>query len=239
MSTKLRSHTATTDEYMTSPTLLQLGEEWVEINLTPHDRRIHSWGVLFEACFTAGDVVDLIDTSPTPVKDQLLYALVIAPGYLPRRILLQALLPKLTKMAAQRARARSSMFEDTLQDLIGDFWASCQDYPRGSSRCVALNLIRPLRAAHYAPEIPFADVPNPSEDHRSAAVEDAGETELNMLFTKAIRTGMISDADVQLLTRVYIDEVPARAVATEIGISYASVRQRCTRIKQRLATIAA
>ena len=70
------------------------------------------------------------------------------------------------------------------------------------------------------------------------------DAELLMLLAWSVRTGVLELHEARLLARIYLpDGQPpdARAIAAELGISRAALRQRCSRLARRLghAAIAA
>lgn len=143
-----RSHTAV-PEGLSSPLYRQLIQEWVELHHSPSTTRaVRRWVRLepvLAGCRTPGEIVDRIDVAPHEEKDQLLLALVRLAqdgNQLAGRTALQALLPKLSRIASRTSQSSTGTWaEDHRHITIAEFWQVLADYPvQRRPRRVAANL---------------------------------------------------------------------------------------------------
>lgn len=221
-------------------TITALLYEWVSINRSlEFTRQVQRMDPLFAVCITPGDVVDLIDRSTQEDRNKMLYVLARSDSYLAHRILLQALLPRLLRIALRRSW-RTGHIEDHLQDCISDFWTTCANYPEKSTTSVDYNLVRTPYTPHpsVTDTVAFdsiveeiAELPQP-EQHDT----NAGDR-LDQLFQSALDNGAVAEEDLELLRLVYLEEYTSHEVAEQMGVSPAFIRKRCQRIRQRLAKV--
>lgn len=225
-----RSHDVV-PESITSPTLIGLAEEWVAINATAeYHRQVAQMG--FPGCTRPGDVLDMIDSSTDVLEcNDVLYRLVTHDSYLSSRMVLQALLPRILKIALGRA-ARSETLEDHLQILITEVWESIASYPAHCTRYVAYNLTR----RHGFPQetddrcVPVAEIYETADTTAAEA-----ELELNLLLDAGLRAGAVSSEDVDLLLEIYVQGYNATEAAKPRNVSAAAIRKRCQRALSRLS----
>lgn len=233
-----RSHHAVPDVPM-SPTLLGLAKEWVAINgAAEYHSQVRRLNI--EGCNTPGDLVDLIDSSPTEQKNQILHALIVADTYVSTRVILQAFLPRLLNQAQRRSWYGGTL-EDHLQEMISELWQRVAEYPRESTaaRWTTFTTQR-LQPSRFVPEdeqhLPL------EEDHLElpTAPEDTTATQiLEDLFRAGLDRGLVTADDLELLNELYlgIQEITSAEVASNRGCSAAAVRKRSERIKKRLALL--
>lgn len=225
-------------------TIEALLSEWVSLNDDDHTARLSRLHPLLLACSTPGDVVDLIDRSSSTDANTILYALVMEGSYLARRIVLQALLPKLLNDTLRIARKTRENLDDCLQDRISDFWNACTTYNAASTQWVALNLTRTRNGRHTTPEITEVLYANITDNLLTPATTGASNEAdntawLNRLLTTALDNGAIDVDDIELLEKIYVEGYTSTELAHEWGLTPASVRKRCQRARQHLAAIPA
>lgn len=181
------------------------------------------------------------------------------------RVVLQALLPKLAKTASHAGglctSSSDTWSEDRRHITIAEFWDVMADYPvdrRTSS--VASNLTldtlhRVTGARKPAPDLPvdphdFRDDVNHDGARRTwlaglsttdpdPVEEITPDSDLIQVIAWGMRTETISQAEAQLLVTSYLPERASGfgfgTAATELGLSQAAVRQRCSRASRKLA----
>lgn len=231
-----RSHD-TVPASITSPALRSLAQEWVTINATAeHHRQVAQLGV--PGCSRPGDVLDLIDAADDVTANDLLYRLVMHDSYLSSRMALQAVMPRVFKVARGRATF-DGHFEDHLQALICEVWETIASYPEHRTNHVALNLTR-TRALDRtgdslcAPVAEFFDSVIGTETD-----DDTPERELDWVLHAGLHSGAVSEADVELLLEVYVQGYSATEAAERRNMTSVAVRKRCERIRTRLAAAGA
>lgn len=230
--------------------------EWtVAANTTRSLATVRSWAQAspaLEGYTHAVDVLIDIDNGDGATKDAKLAALVdLAQGgdRLAGRTVLQAMLPKLTRLALC-VDLSNDRTDDRAQVVVVAFLDVLDHYPldRRPARVagnLALDTLHALtkdrRTKPVAGERPVADIEALAAalehdsvhvaGHRDAAVHSADE--LSDVLAWAVNTGVVSAADADLLTAVYS---PASGhsgghgpAAADRGLSPAAVRQRCSR----------
>lgn len=253
-----------------SPLYRQLTQEWADLNSTTSvQRQIRRWSrtetVL--APFTRpGEIVDAIDEAPYAEKDALLLALIrlFQKGHqLAGRIVLQAFLPKLCRVAHSAAGCTGSpdtWAEDSRHIALGEFWGVMSTYPveRRPSKVGAnlsldtLNRVSDARSQRF--EIPVAPyelqqafrhvsgdltwVDGQQEPGSRAEDQVTNDWDLLQLISWGVEEGAITRDEGQLLTMAYLPEKTAGYgfpdAASQFGISQAAARQRCSRAARRL-----
>ncbi len=247
----------------------ELAEEWVRLNADP------SLVLVLERWSTGrpeltgarrpADLVDSIDAGCPAAKDELLGALIdlFQQGQqLAGRVLLQAMLPKLSSFAFRsgllaRIEARP---EDRFQFVLCEFWEVLSAFPieRRRSR-IAANLVMEtlhrLARVTRLPEVAMdpvqlgeltelPDVDTPERRLEIADPEPDPGGDLDALLAWAQRNKVLPGADVALLRTVYLLDAEAtqssvsaayRRAAAECGTSGDAMRQRTHRARRRLS----
>lgn len=239
---------------ITSSLYRHLLAEWVAIGQQPATRiALRRWGRAEPALAnhqTPGDIVDAIDNADYAGADEILIALIrrFQSGHqLAGRILLQALLPKLCRLAHYSRDA--DYLDAARQTAIAEFWQVITDYNPDRTRKVAITLaLNTLRAiTHHAntPEIPTAIIndlaattePAPSvAEPEAATFELTNDADLTQVIHWARRENAITDAEAEILTISYThDTYGFTEAAHRFGITAATVRKRCERATRKLA----
>lgn len=237
----------------------QLVADWLHIHaLTASATAIRRWARRHPALAglaRPGDVVDAIDAADPDAKDVLLLALISEfqrGQQLAGRIVLQAMLPKLLRIARSTASS-VSWEEDRRHITIAAMWEVLAAYPiaRRSSR-VAANVA--LDTLHQVTRRPGQIEPMPVDpvelargftvskalDHWSSPITDelSADGDLQQMLNWALTHQIITRADAHLLAISY-PAAGRRAqfdvAARQLGISQEAVRQRCHRVRTRLA----
>lgn len=233
-----RSHT-TVPESITSPTLRGLAEEWVRINESAeYHRQVQALQIA--GCLTPGDVVDAIDAGTHEQQNQMLLRLMESDSYLATRIALQALLPRIVRDAQRRWRIIEGLaIDDHIQTLISEVWDRAANYPLHRTKHVAMELLRPFKRSAqdlFEESLPLLL----SEDHEAKTPPEAAtdpSTVLERVLEGGLEYGLVTTQDLELISAIYIKGHASSAVAAAQGLSYAAVRKRCQRIKERLALV--
>lgn len=251
-----------------SPLYRQLMREWEALNGLPTTATtVHRWAQLEPDLTDLGspvEILDAIDGGDPDIKDRLLLALIRlhqAGHHLAGRTVLQAMLPKLAKMARSTAGPRR---EDYRHDTLSEFWLVLTGYPttRRTTR-VAANLA--LDTLHRL------TVDARRDDHRHQQAADLGErplagdalgggdqlqrihvdrhhdddftedTHLTDVLLWAVAHQVITAEQAQLLVTCYLPANPDTAygfttAARQLGLSETAIRKRCSRISRTLAT---
>ncbi len=246
----------------TTPGLISaLATEWPITIATTHARaQVRAWAST-EPALTghhhAGDILDDIDSGDTIEKDAILLALLRlahAGDNLAARTVLQAMLPKLRRLAGY-----VDLDHGTLGDrgaiVIEAFLAVLRTYPLSRrTRAVAGNLA--LDTLHAITDHRRNDpvVTQPTTPHRMEVLLDNErildtrtaatlntEEELWNVLTWALEENVINRTDLDLLVAVFLPPEPGMtgtqaAVAEHMGLSPATVRQRCSRATRAIRT---
>lgn len=244
-----RSHTSLPDG-LTSSLYRQLIQEWVELHHSPSTTRtVQRWArrePVLKGCRTPGEIVDRIDLAPHVEKDELLLALVrlAQDGHqLAGRTVLQALLPKLSRIASRTSQSSTGTWaEDHKHITIAEFWQVLAEYPvERRPRRVAANL--GLDTLHRICRAGKRPEPVPVDPHDHLTPEDqftAGharytylsakgdqadigsglelsvDSDLPQLLAWALQQRLLTEDEAQLLTTVYLHaEKPGAGYAAE------------------------
>lgn len=181
------------------------------------------------------------------------------------RAVLQALLPKLQRMVGRMRSGPEHNLEDRRQAAIAILWELLARYPidrrpHQVAANLALDTLHELTAAQRQRyrELPAEDMMHGvygdawrSEHHRllwptSGALAEPGaamhgptsDDDLTQVIAWGVSAGAISSVDGDLLRRVYTpsaDRSGGAAAAAELGLSWPTARQRCSRAGRRLA----
>lgn len=205
------------------PVVAAFGDEWRALRDHPVPL---AWQ---QACPELDGVTRLCELSAAVICDRIAAHLVIACQWgdrLAGRVLVQALLPRLSGLAARDARHE-------LGDYVSTLWELLHDYPiERRHHAVSTNLLldtrkRLSRAAcreivvEHPPEPP--PPPVSSSRTRAAAAIDL-----------ATRRGMISPGNAAVLRSVYLDGLSGRQAAQRHAISEDLVRYRCSSSVKRM-----
>ena len=234
----------------------------------PAAARLRAWAeahpVLAEAdCESMAELEWRVKTARPADGDRLLLALLelARTDELAARLVLQVMLPKALRLAgtqlARQARHGTSTDRDEAQAVaVAALWEVIRTYPVATRRVrVAANLaLDALSLVHRGRvagavrsgvrELPVAGLEYPGAEERlRAADRQPVDAELLTVLAAAVRDRVVEVEEARLLARVYgVDEsgrpVDGRAVAAELGISWAALRQRCSRTTRRLAAAA-
>lgn len=242
----------------------QLAGEWSRLAASSAvARTVRRWAAtepLLAAAAGAGDVVDAIDTADPAATDELIRALLrlFHDGHqLAGRILLQAMLPKLSHLA--RARRSTGRLDEDDEDrrcnVVAAFWEVLARPGTGRTANLAgslaldtLNLVTVRRGSvreesvdpgHFeqgqAVAWPYRHVPDIATSV-AAAHEPNDYWPLEALVSWGVHAGAITSGEAAALTAVQ-RAWPRRSadVAAELGLSPANLRQRCSRATRSLA----
>lgn len=249
-------------EGITSPLYRQLTQEWARLHDTPSTTlSVRRWGRIEPALagyHQPGQIVDAIDAADHDRTNELLLALtrLFQSGHhLAGRIVLQALLPKLSKLAEHAdgmcTASRETWDEDRRHITIAEFWDVMAHYPvERRTRAVAANLAfetlhRITGARKPPPEIPVDFHADPVESASLVAIDSdpfneiTTDDDLLHIITWGIQREVITSAEAQLLITVYSTQKGAgfgfTIAAEQLDLSAAAVRQRCSRTTRKLA----
>jgi DNA-directed RNA polymerase specialized sigma24 family protein len=180
------------------------------------------------------------------------------------RVVLQALLPKLAKTATHAGGMCTSSSDTWAEDrrhiTLAEFWDVMADYPverRTSS--VASNLALDTLHRVTGARKPPTDLPVDPHDFRDEETRDGArrtwlaglsttdpdpveeitpDSDLLEVIAWGMRNATISQDEAQLLVASYLPERTQgfgfAAVAEQLGLSQAAVRQRCSRASRKL-----
>lgn len=216
----------------------------------------HAWGRAYPALAdvtTFGELLESISTYSHPAgNDAVLHALLQlhADGHpAAGRAVMQSMLGKTHRLADT---ARKHGYDDPHQSAIAAMWTCIGTYPLRRTNSVAGNLsldaLRILTREAPQPRLPRAVTGWDPADHDAADPADlpaGGDTILEdpqQILRWALDHQVISTSDHQLLCRLYLssENTPKtlRALAAELGISDATVRQRhCRAMRALLAAV--
>lgn len=269
LTARRRGHARTTEntcgaELWTSDGLLSnLAAEWTATSsATAAGATTRRWGAACPALAGyahPGQVLDDIDAGTTQDKDTKLGALLHlahAGDTLAARTVLQAMLPKLRHIARYTDVSRDRQ-DDRGQITVTAFLAVLHRYPldrhpTGIAGRLALDTLHVVTSDRRSPttitEIVVDDVQNIADARGVDTTPDTtpnAATELDTVLAWACSTGVITVAELELLTAVYAPD-PGQpgghaAAAAARGMTPAAVRQRCSRATRsiRLAVLQA
>lgn len=243
----------------------QLGQEWPRLAALPSmAATLRRWGrqePALAGTLDLGDLLDRIDSSRGAQEDELLLALVrLAQGgqQLAGRVVLQAMLPKLARMVRNTRPLSSDDFrlEDRRHTAVAAFWEVLSGYPvarRPSSVAgnLALDTLREITGMRKAPVDlpvcrPAAEDPRLTGSYEEPRLSSPGlstDADLLEVIAWALDVDAVTREDAALLVRVYLPDpndtlhgTGVAAAAAALGLSQATVRQRCSRARRRLIT---
>ena len=233
----------------------QLNTEWTAMAHRPPPAR---WNIAaLAACASLSEALDVLTharRSRPETADTILIGLldrhIVARDALAGRLVLQAMLGRAVNLARRAHRPGASGVRGDIDQLtaaaVAALWNGIATYPvQRRTRKVAVNLCMDALGAFTSALDDRA--PTVADDH----ILQSGDalfvqhtptpaTELLTTLAWGVDTGAISPDDASLLSRVYCpapgDEGGALAVARELGLRPATVRQRCLRSTRRLAS---
>lgn len=238
----------------------QLSDDWrrvCRLHSTQHNlRRWAEAELVLEGAGSLGDLLDRIDAADAEGADRLLLALVrLAQGgqQLAGRVVLQAMLPKLARMARSLRPAGNDdrWAEDRRHIAVATLWEVIHAYPvaRRESRVAANLALDTLHRLTSQQRKPPAEVPIAPEEAADRLAQrcyldpherlDAPTADSGLLevITWGVGVGAVSRSEAALLARVYLpplDAGGAAALASEIDVTHAAARQRISRARRRL-----
>lgn len=249
-----------------------MGAEWVIATTTTQSRAtVRSWAAASAALAgytVASEVLDDIDNGDAAAKDAKLAALIALAQDGDRfaaRTVLQAMLPKLSRLAhyvdSNMSADRADRTDDSQQTTVLTFLTVLDRYPvdrrpttiAGNLALDTLNEITRARRTAPAKLFPVINIDDImaaigtryAHHNIDRATQPHVGDELGNVLGWAVSTGAVTAADADLLTAVYAPEPgqpggPGDA-ATSRGLTPAAVRQRCHRATRaiRLAVLTA
>ncbi|GAA3565623.1 hypothetical protein GCM10022197_21880 [Microlunatus spumicola] len=216
--------------------------EWAALQEDgPAARACRRWAdgsVELAGCARPSDVLDRVARAPDVVLGWLL-AYAAGGDDLAARVVLQALLPKVVRMAAVDPRAE-------VDDYVAAMWCSVAAYPlvrRPTSVAanLALDALKAVhRLRHPAPDVVTSpEVVLQAADHAHGAVvgraDDVAGPSVAEVLDRARRHRLVDPATGDLLRSVYADGLSRASAARRHGLSPGAVRQRCSRAVKVLA----
>ena len=218
----------------------------------------NDWPALAGLDTLAGVLRRITGGSPAGRDEVLLALLELARDgdRLAGRVVLQAMLPKAVRVAMSVVRRPDVLGdrEEAQARAVAALWQAIATYPLTArpgrvAGNLALDTLALVQRGHTGsshfpatfPEQPFADLHVLGEAGRLDAGPDdltgPADAELLMLLAWSVRTKVLELHEAQLLTRIYLsdgDAADAQMITTELGVSSAALRQRCSRLARRL-----
>jgi len=226
-----------------SAVLQRLDREWRELEDDEGARSAcRRWSVRVEAlagCSRPGDVLARVPEDPDAVLLALLEEAVAGDG-LAARVVLQAFLPKLVRMAGLDRAAE-------VDDYVTALWCEVVAYPVGRRRTsVAANLVLDTLKAVHRDRRPGCDVAVPPDLVVVAAERgpghlvgsepaDPGGPSADAVLRVAREHHLVDPGTRELLHSVYAEGLSGAAAARLHGLSPGAVRSRCSRAVRVLA----
>ena len=237
----------------------QLVDEWSRLCRLPSlGRQLRRWSTsepVLAGLVSLQQLITRIDEGTRDEDDALLAALIRlaqAGQTMAGRVVLQAMLPKLIRFShTTRPTRESAQAEDHRHVIVATFWTVLARYPiqRRPSRVAAGLALDTLHALTAETRSGIVELPMPAgamEQVTEQAEEPAGaahpgelgcDADLLEVIAWGLDAGVLSGEDVAVLCRVYLpaDGRPSSvALAAELGLSPAALRQRCSRARRRL-----
>lgn len=247
----------------------QLLQEWVTLNASATTRvSLRRWAraqPVLAGLERPGDVVDAIDAADHGRTDELLGALLalLRDGHqLAGRVLLQAMLPKLVRLAQSTNRQGAfRCLEDQHHLAVAEFWVVATTYPleRRPSR-IAANLAMDTLSKLHKRGAPNEDATETwkvaalieeregtrSDDQKQSTVTGhlTSAEDLVQVVTWGVSRNAITAAEATLVGAVYGDPSGTHgtygyaAAAAALGITQEAARARCSRAVRKLTAAA-
>ncbi|SDV00919.1 DNA-directed RNA polymerase specialized sigma subunit, sigma24 family [Microlunatus sagamiharensis] len=223
--------------------LQRLDREWRELEDDEGARSAcRRWSARVEAlagCSRPGDVLARVPEDPDAVLLALLEEAVAGDG-LAARVVLQAFLPKLVRMAGLDRAAE-------VDDYVTALWCEVVAYPVGRRRTsVAANLVLDTLKAVHRDRRPGCDVAVPPDLVVVAAERGPGHLvgseppgpggpSADAVLRVAREHHLVDPGTRELLHSVYAEGLSGAAAARLHGLSPGAVRSRCSRAVRVLA----
>ena len=184
------------------------------------------------------DVLHALEDHPHTVTDALLIQSSCHGDHLAARVLIQAYLPLLLRVAG---RSSSDLLE-----AIGALWVKLLQPPVDPSGQVTFSVYWAIRRlASPAPrpnqrhEYPVAGDTFLLDDHEACHQLDHSDPTVDRLASASTleqiaETKVVSRDDLDLLMRIYGRQEPVAAVAIEQGVTPAAIRKRCSRARRAI-----
>lgn len=217
--------------------------EWVTLQNLPSTRlQLRRWArthPILTGYTTPGDLIDAIDAADQDIAEQHLIALVRVHqtgNQLAGRILLQAMLPALHRIAAGRTL-------DDQHAVLAEFWIALSklritDTTTRIAASLKLNALRGVTKNRLTDDHsdPYPDPTQDVRDHQSPTLTaEEPDPDLADVITWAQRTNAITTSDAHLLTLAYLTEgTTITDLATHLGISTDAAKKRRTRAREKL-----
>ena len=246
-----RIHQGPTPTGIASALFAKLVAEWTQINDDPATTKaIQRFGKQhpdIAGYHTPGEIVDAIDAADKEATEDMLAALLrlFQDGHqLAGRILLQQFLPLVASITqAPRAGADTHWIEDRRHIAIAEFWHLAGtidiDYYCGHLIGGLAWMLR-RRFTKLANEderqIPIENITDIIDTTTDCDDEPTRSDHYRLydILTWAYGAGIISQADCEILTTVYIDGKRMVQLAEEMDVKVTAIRQRCHRATQRI-----
>lgn len=247
----------------------QLLQEWVTLNANPTARvSLRRWArsqPVLAGLERPGDVVDAIDEADHGRTDELLGALLalLRDGHqLAGRVLLQAMLPKLLRLASStNRRSAFPCLEDQRAAAVAEFWGVATTYPleRRPAR-IAANLAMDTLSRLHKGSAPLEDATETwkvaalieeqegtgTDDQKQSAVTGhlTSAEDLVQVVTWGVSHNAITAAEATLIGAVYGARSGSHgaygyaAAAAALDITQEAARARCSRAVRKLTAAA-
>lgn len=239
--------------HQSSPLITALLHEWVELNTSrPAAITVQRWARQQPVLNGATRPADIVDAAENPAsRDAIMLALIRltkAGEHLAGRILLQQMMPALVNIGRRHHVADSAaetrtwnQNRDDRQIIIATFWEVISNYPddRRTTKIAAnLALDTLLQVSRiidrHLHEIPSDKIAHYSPNPPPERLRETADTELPELLRGAIATGTLTADAADMLHSIYGLRESPRDYSQRTGLTYDTVRQRCTRAKRVL-----
>lgn len=244
------------------PFLSSLNDQWRQIRHSRASRRtVARWGRTHPVLAPATDPHDIllmIDQATLTRKDELFTALILLAQDgqdLASRILLQAMLPKLSRMAG--TSRLGFPIEDRRQLIVGAFWEAVaairvenrhgrlagqlalDAYNRISTTRCKEDAVDPDQLPRKGRWVSVPDQDGVDAVHDQARLYPDKDSDLDEILEWMLRGKKLSDDEVSLMQRVYLPPEPGHTqetIAADLQISFPALRKRCSRITAKIRT---
>jgi hypothetical protein len=229
--------------------LRRMDEEWIGLQRDgPAGAACRRWAAgqpALAGCAGPADVLERVAAAPDAVLGHLLGQAAAGDG-LAGRVVLQAMLPKVVRMAAVDRAAE-------VDDYLTAMWCEIAAYPLARRPAsIAANLALDTLKAVRRERRPGADVVTPphlvllAADRgpgrvvgSSSGVDRSAGPDVAHVLAEARRHRLVDPATGDLLRSVYAEGLSGASAARRHGLSPAAVRLRCSRAVKVLAGHAA
>ncbi|PZS25552.1 MAG: hypothetical protein DLM59_19950 [Pseudonocardiales bacterium] len=238
----------------------QLCDEWARLNgLSSAQHNLRRWATaepVLDGATSLGDLLDRIDAGDHDEADRVLLALIrLAQGgqQLAGRVVLQAMLPKIARMTRTlRPSSNDDRWAEDRQHIaVATFWEIVYAYPvaRRESRVAANLALDTLHRLTSEQRKPMVEVPLDPEEAADRLAQRSYVDPHERLGTVTADSGLleviiwgvtveaVTRDEAALLIRAYLPPpgvAGGAAVAGEIDVTQAAVRQRISRARRRL-----